>query len=79
MVTSRHQASLETLAVTGNGVAEREVDSGDEQVDLDTEPDPFGVDDDGLGGAEQIEEPDDRDERRVLEEGDERVDERRES
>jgi len=63
MVRPRHQRALELLAVSRHGETEREVDGGDEQVDLDTEPHPPRIDDDGLGGAEQIEQSDDRDER----------------
>ena len=68
---------LEPLVVAGNRVTEDEVDGGDEDVDFDAEPDPPGVGDDRLGRAEQIEQPDDGDERRVLEETDEGADERR--
>ncbi len=62
------QHPLEALAVLRHGVAEREVDDGDEEIDLDAEAHPPGIHDDGLGGAQQIEESDDDDERRVLEE-----------
>jgi hypothetical protein len=51
MMISRHQNFLNVLAVSGHRVTEGEVNRGDEEVDFDTEPDPFGIDDYCLGGA----------------------------
>ena len=69
--------ALEMLAVPRNAVTEHKVDEGDEEIDLDAEAHPPGIDDDGFGGAQQVEQTDDDHEGRVLEERDEGVDERR--
>src|ERR1700675_1576099 len=76
MTGSSYQDLLEVLAVSGNRETERKVNSANKEIDFDTEPDPFGIYDDGLGGAEQVKKPDHGDERRVLEKGDESVDQR---
>jgi hypothetical protein len=60
----------ESPAVLRDAVTNRKVDEGGEQIDLDAEPHPLGIHDDGLGGAQQVEETDGDHQRRVLEERD---------
>ena len=58
VIGARRQHVLEMPAVAGHRVAEGEIDGGDEQIDLDAEPDPLRIDDDRFAGAQQIEQPD---------------------
>ena len=59
MIAVGCQHTLEALAVLRHAIAERKVDESDEEIDLDAEAHPLGIDDDGLGGAQQVEESDD--------------------
>src|ERR1051326_6649212 len=64
-------------AIARHGKAEAEIDQRDEDIDLDAECLPGGIDDGGLRRGEQVEDADDQDKAGILEEGDEGVDQRR--
>src|SRR3954469_5549416 len=68
---------FETPAVARHREAEAEVDQGYEYIDFDAERLPGRVDDRGLGRRQEIEDADDQDQAGILEEGDERIDQRR--
>src|SRR5258707_2892972 len=68
---------FETPAVAGHREAEGEIDQRDEYVDFDAERLPRRIDDRGLRGGQEIEDADDQDQAGILEEGDERVHQRR--
>ena len=71
------ELALQHLAVARHEEAEDEVDHRGEDVGLDVEALPLRVGERRLGGAEQVEEADDDDQRGVLEHADEGVDQRR--
>src|SRR5882724_4304036 len=64
---------FEASAVAGHGKAESEINQSHEQVDLDTERLPRGIDDGGLRCRQQVEDADDQDQTGILEERDERI------
>src|SRR6266576_5992847 len=64
---------FEAPAVARNGKAESEINQSHEQVDLDTERLPRGIDDGGLRCRQQVEDADDQDQTGILEERDERI------
>jgi hypothetical protein len=68
------ELAFEHLAVTRHEEAETEIDRCGEQIGLDREALPIGIGRRGIGGVEQVKQPDDQDERGVLESGDEIVD-----
>src|SRR5260221_12852183 len=69
---------FEASAVAGHGKEESEINQSHEQVDLDTERLPRGIDDGGLRCRQQVEDADDQDQTGILEESDERIHEWRE-
>src|SRR5258708_26971960 len=64
---------FEAPAVARHGKAESEINQSHEQVDLDTERLPRGIDDGGLRCRQQVEDADDQDQTGILEERDERI------
>jgi hypothetical protein len=68
---------LKAAAVARHREAKGKIDRGDEDVDFDRKLLPAGIDDRGLGRRQQVEDTDDQDEAGVLEESNERIDQRR--
>ena len=77
LTACRIQPRLQAFAVRCDRVAEREVDERNEHQALDVELPPLDVTRGEPNRAEQIEQADDDDEARVLEESDEGIDHRR--
>src|SRR3977135_2400878 len=64
---------LKLPTITRHRKAERKIDQADEDVDLDAEGLPGGVDDRSLGGGQEVEDADDQHQAGILEEGDKSV------
>src|SRR6516165_12029525 len=71
------ELALEHLAIARHEEAEAPIDRRDKHIGFGGEALPIGIGQRIVGGIEQVEEPDDDDERSVLEAADETVDERR--
>ena len=71
-------SSFKVLAASRHGEAEHEVDEGYDQEHLQPEALPCGIDDCRLAGRDEVENADDQDERRALEDGNRHVHEGRE-